>query len=746
MTSHYREWCLFLFIIASISSFFPLYINVNGADFSYFDQKSSFDWKEYRLLCLAAVSTALPLFLDTLLDFKLPLRITGPRWVFVLALIIPNAISFFSTRVITAHTVSVAVCCVFCREFLMNGALLSFLLHRNCNKRTVIATSVMAFLTIVVLHIRLCFVFGVSLYGVGWMRATYALSSLRDLLLFAICTKRFVSMQPNSEEYMDTIYASLPVVGVALKAIVVFGADQLTYMIAVDIFLCIVATVLPGRHARHEKSIAEHILQSKRDFVSYISHELRTPLNTVYMGIQLLSSRMSSLHCDKQSDLHDIVSDIESSCCIAIDILSDLLVVNKVEDGVLQLDRKEQSVRQLLSTVVDPFNVQAQQKQIIFEHSDAKHLDPSIAEEETRICVDVSKFSQVLRNLISNALKFTPSGGRVDLYAFLTTRPPYDSATKNKANPIRRNTRVFSSMSESSVTHNQLADSSSSDASTTVLRIEVHDTGPGVSEENQKRLFNEIVQFNAAELQGGGGSGLGLWISKAIMDHHGGTLGVISTPGMGSIFYIEVEVLPPASSTCSTDGCDKFSLSESREAIISPSSIRKMSSAFRRYIPVSPKVNIVSDCEPAESAERKDSLERLTVGNITINKVLVVDDSSVNRKMICRLLVPLVGSVSQAGDGAEALQLVTDALNEGNSYDIVFMDVNMPVMDGVRATRLMRSAGYKGYITFLTGNAMPEERASFFSAGGDDVLIKPCTLANLEGVLIAAYRELRCTA
>ena len=102
----------------------------------------------------------------------------------------------------------------------------------------------------------------------------------------------------------------------------------------------------------------QHTIQSKRDFVSYISHELRTPLNTVYMGIQLLSTRTAPSTKERKTEVHDIVKDIESSCCIAINILSDLLVVNKIEGGNMQLDRKDVSIRDLLSTVIDPFGIQ----------------------------------------------------------------------------------------------------------------------------------------------------------------------------------------------------------------------------------------------------------------------------------------------------------------------------------------------------------------------------------------------------
>ena len=244
-------------------------------------------------------------------------------------------------------------------------------------------------------------------------------------------------------------------------------------------------------------------------------------------------------------------------------------------------------------------------------------------------------------------------------------------------------------------------------------------------------MFNEIVQFNAAELQDGGGSGLGLWISKAIIDHHGGRLGVSSIPGKGSVFYVEVDVLPRE--YLSHDPVDSpAQQSQFPRVNMFPSVTYMLRSMMRKPI----KVDIMGNAvELSEASSSSNDVEELTVNDVEIGRVLVVDDSAVNRKMMCRMLSPLVGSVSPASDGAEAVKLVQDTSDVRDPYDIVFMDVNMPVMNGVEATRMMREGGYKGYISFLTGNAMPEERPSFFAAGGDDVLIKPCTFMDLQGVL-----------
>eukprot|EP00602_Paraphysomonas_sp_CaronLab_P002680 CAMPEP_0185021538 /NCGR_PEP_ID=MMETSP1103-20130426/4227_1 /TAXON_ID=36769 /ORGANISM="Paraphysomonas bandaiensis, Strain Caron Lab Isolate" /LENGTH=463 /DNA_ID=CAMNT_0027553119 /DNA_START=928 /DNA_END=2319 /DNA_ORIENTATION=+ len=451
------------------------------------------------------------------------------------------------------------------------------------------------------------------------------------------------------------------------------------------------------------------------------------------MGIQLLNCRLQSLESATLSEIRHIVTDIEYSCCVAVNILDDFLLVNKIEGGNLHLDKKDIKIHDLLSSVIEPFDIQARQKNISFCHKDEKHIDPSIFNKDIYIHVDVSKFSQVLRNLVSNALKFTPPGGQVDFYAFVTSKSEPTYSESNAAENIRKVTSKNSHgiFSNPTATANSTRVSYSTPDCTDfnrVLRIEVHDSGPGISEENQKRLFNEIVQFNAAELQNGGGSGLGLWISKAIMDHHGGLLGVNSTPDKGATFYVEIDIIDNEHLDFSTPNISGFS----ETAIDTAQTLRS------RFLPQTPKIYASTPKSGSTSRNNFDA-RCTTINDIKIGRVLVVDDSAVNRKMISRLVCSYVGSVSQAADGMETVEAVRTSAVDNNPFDVIIMDVNMPVMNGIEATRLVKAGGYKGYISFLTGNAMPEERASFFAAGADEVIIKPCTLHNIMDMLVAAH-------
>lgn len=347
-----------------------------------------------------------------------------------------------------------------------------------------------------------------------------------------------------------------------------------------------------------------------------MSHEIRTPLNATTMGLKLMEKELQIPQEEQDPALiEDLLEDMQSSIRIAVEILNDLLLYEKIEAGLMQLEVDEQEAWPFVTDVLRIFRIQAKSKDIDFVWSE-EGLDGVM------LNIDRYKLSQVIRNMVSNALKFTPSGGRVTVegrvmrkknsdkqqaaHLMLTNSisnldssithhssgPPPPGALSPVSPPQTSHANANAPLTPASVrspnddnsnknsnlgtyspcpSHNSAAGGGGgggggSDYSFSptkspgmkkvfhanskvfpqraeIVRISVTDSGAGISKRNQKKLFSEIVQFNAAKLQNGQGSGLGLWISNSIVKHHGGNIGVFSAgEGKGSTFYIDIPV------------------------------------------------------------------------------------------------------------------------------------------------------------------------------------------------------------
>ena len=305
------------------------------------------------------------------------------------------------------------------------------------------------------------------------------------------------------------------------------------------------------------------LLDSKRLYVRHISHELRTPLNTAFLGLKLLSTDLMMSDDPKDAERYDTLCDVNISCKAAVDILNDLLCYEKLESGILELHRENIPIIPFLQDGIAMFSVQAREcgvtMKIVTEATnligDARRnfsLQPHDA-----IYADKFKMDQVIRNLISNALKFTPRGGALTVSATFSPDPPAatgsndpvgESLCEHIVSTIKGLRRSFCVPQRVSDVHISKKNSSSSVGVGDLLRgklvVVVTDTGAGISAENQKRLFKEIVQFSPEKLQAGGGSGLGLWITGGIVDLHGGKISVFSEgEGTGCAFTVEVPMI-----------------------------------------------------------------------------------------------------------------------------------------------------------------------------------------------------------
>jgi CheY-like chemotaxis protein/anti-sigma regulatory factor (Ser/Thr protein kinase) len=306
-----------------------------------------------------------------------------------------------------------------------------------------------------------------------------------------------------------------------------------------------------------------------------------------------------------------------------------MLDLSKVEAGRLELEITAFDLGALLRALVQTFAPQADARGLVL----AAEIDAAAAGPVTG---DPLRLRQVVGNFLSNALKFT-ARGEVRLAA-------------------RRPGGGFG------------------------VRIEVHDTGPGIEPQVRQRLFRPFSQADESTTRRFGGTGLGLSICRELATLMGGEVGVDSEPGRGSLFWVDLP-LPPAT------------------------------------LPAAPV--------PAGD------------GSLQGRRVLMVEDNLVNMLVAVAMLERWGVEVVQAAHGAEAVQAVREALDAGSPFDVVLMDVQMPVMSGYEATRILRALpGPRLPIVALTAAALVSEREAALAAGMDDFLTKPIEGERLRATLL----------
>lgn len=377
---------------------------------------------------------------------------------------------------------------------------------------------------------------------------------------------------------------------------------------------------------------AEAAARAKSDFLANMSHELRTPLTSV-VGFTRLALDQPGL----QGLPRSYVERVNDAGEALLSTVNDILDFSKLEAGEVTFRPQATPLAPLLRASLALFEPQAGAKDIALRlESD---LDPELA-----VLVDPDRLRQVLLNLVGNAVKFTQAGN-------VTLRARYED-TEGR------------------------------------LRVDVEDTGPGIAEADQARLFRRFSQVDGSLSRGHSGTGLGLAICKGIVEALGGKIGLQSRPGEGSTFSF---TLP-----------------------------------LRRVISHMPQA----------SAGRTEMPHGL--------RILVVDDHAVNRELASLVLAGLGADVSEAADGSEAVELA--ALWP---YDVILMDLRMPGLDGEGALRRIRSApgpNDRTPVLAFTADATPELEGRLIGRGFQGVVGKPVCAEALFAAVAQAIRPLDVAA
>lgn len=507
---------------------------------------------------------------------------------------------------------------------------------------------------------------------------------------------------------------------------------------------------------------AQQANQVKTEFLANMSHEIRTPLNGIIGFARLLAK--SNLTRKQE----DYISTIMSSSQGLLTIINDVLDFCKIEAGKLMLDNRSMNLRETIEDVLV----------MLAPASQAKNLEVVslyYSDVPEQLITDPLRLKQVLTNLVNNAIKFTPEGS-------IVIRTMIEQAQGNKV----------------------------------MVRISVTDTGIGLTKAEQKALFHAFSQADSSTAREFGGTGLGLVISKRLVEQMGGDIGLDSVKGEGSTFWfnIKAEVAPAVQQPPKRTELNNYHLAivERREmsrlamrhqaeewgmrvtelsspdallqrlttdqearpdvALIDVSGFEDTEQLYRQILKFERELNcptlVVATANEddisyrlleqgaqhylskpvrtqqlfhallhilhPEAADKLPLSEPLVLGSVrNAVRVLAVDDNSANLKLIITLLENLGLVVDGAHNGEAALEAV-----QTTHYDLIFMDIQMPVMDGIEATRRIRQlepSQVRVPIIALTAHALAEERQNMLDSGMDDYLTKPVDEDQLQRTL-----------
>ena len=574
-------------------------------------------------------------------------------------------------------------------------------------------------------------------------------------IMFVITAKKSINKSKEEEEALRVMMEEIEILTTKSKK-KVFSEDVLKDFSDKKQIYAYISSILK---LLHEKELqAEEANTAKDLFLANMSHEIRTPLNGIVGFTQLLKE--SSLTPDQQ----EFITIIENSSDNLLAIVSDILDLSKISANKMELESISFDIFEKVESAVETFVAKADEKRIEL----GVYIDPNLPQN---LIGDPTKLSQVLINLISNAIKFTPTDGNINL----------------------------------------LMEYVSDDDDSVTIRFAVKDSGIGINEEQRTKIFQAFTQADSSTSREFGGTGLGLTISFTIIQYMGGELDVASAPGEGAEFFFTIslkkdksaktlvypkydgvtvglalpntsierqidinlqtyieqihgsfkiysydELLNGNQATIMPDimfidhsfakkaqEINMFANLETHIILMTTGSLKRIIDAqnhsfltmIHKPITMSKTLRLVESYQSGDIAEIKTEESTLQTNQFNHINALVAEDNLINQKLILVTLENFGLEVTLASNGQEALEH-----RKNEVYDIIFMDIQMPIMNGMEATKAILEYEKEENldhipIIALTANALKGDKEKYIEAGMDGYASKPLNLLEIKKII-----------